>query len=61
MQPKEALALLDRATSSLTVNRETHLAISKALQTLAAVIETRHPIIQKAVEKAETIEQPTVQ
>jgi|GEM_PF-4357357 len=38
-KPKEALAILDRATSTLNGPRQAHLAVIQALQTLSSSVK----------------------
>ena len=46
--PKEALAILDRATAALSGPRQAHLAVIQALQTLAASIKELEEVKQKS-------------
>jgi hypothetical protein len=43
MNEKQALTILDQATSALTVNRNTHMEIINALQTISKFIEANSP------------------
>lgn len=40
MQPKDALNLLDRATATIQANRETHMGLAQAVQTVRAALDS---------------------
>lgn len=46
-KPKEALAILDRATATLSGPRQAHLAVIQALQTLSISIKELEEIKEK--------------